>query len=483
MTRHLHFLLSRIGIVPPGGLQGIGWVAASVWGTQAVRLATLAVLANFLVPATFGFFTFALAIFTVAQPVVGLGLSGALVVKPELEENAVATALATSALAGLAGMIVLFAGLTVMRGLDPQLDQLRVLGFMIPGLLFANIANAALAMPRRDKNFRALGMAMLGGEIAGSAVGIGLAVAGQGIESLVWRYVVTAGAMALFGLWLVRSHVAMPRVRSARSLLRYGLPVAGSETLAALRNRGDELLIGALFGATVLGVYSIARRYVDALRAALPAVIGEHAWPVLASLRDHNAAFARQLRRSLLLVAGFVWPAFAALAVLASQWIPALLGPEWSPAIRVVRVLCVVAVIQSALAIPVLAVVGLGHTAARLRMDIALTLTTLIAIVALARFGMPGLLGAFLVANLLILPYQFRVVSRHLPTPLRDILSALLLPLVANLLLVAALALLVAWGAEPLGRLPTLAIGVAMSGLVPLAMILRRRWETARIGA
>ena len=108
---------------------------------------------------------------------------------------------------------------------------------------------------------------------------------------------------------LVTSHLRLV-AKIAMSYRGYGLPVAGSELLTAVRNRGDELFIGALFGAVVLGIYSIARRYIDALRSALPAVIGDHAWPVLASLRDEKAGFTRQLRRSLVLTAAFVWPVF-----------------------------------------------------------------------------------------------------------------------------------------------------------------------------
>ena len=461
-------------------MQGIGWVASSTWSMQAVRLATLTVLANLIAPDTFGFFAFALAIFTIAQPIVGLGLSGVIVVVPELKRDTVATSLALATITALAGMIVMAVGLAVMQTLDPQLPQLGAMAVMIPGLLFTNIANVALAVPRRAKQFRQLGLAMLVSEAVGSATGIAIAVSGDGMEALVWRYVSSSAVMALIGLWLVRSHMTMPRPSSVRSLLIYGLPIGGSELLAALRNRGDELFIGALFGAVVLGIYSIARRYVDALRAALPAVVGEHAWPVLASLRDHRAGFAKQLRRSLLLIGAFAWPIFVALAALASLWVPVVLGSDWSPTVVVIQVLCLVAIIQSAVAIPVLATVGLGFTAARLRIDLALTVVTVLAIAAFAPLGMIGLLAAILFANLVVLPYQYRVVSRILPIPLHEVLPVLLLPLITNAILAVALVLVVRSLPQALGVWPTLVCGIALSGLVPLAELVRRRVSASR---
>ena len=479
MTRYLPSPLSRLGVRVSDKLQGLGWVASSTWAIQGIRLVTLAVLTNYLAPDTFGFFAFALAIFTIAQPIVGLGISGALVVAPKLEHDTIANGLLVASLAALLGMVLVGGGWIVSMALDPQLSQLPILGFMIPGLLLSNIANVTLAVPRREKQFRQLGFAMLAGEVGGSAVGIALAANGHGIDSLVWRYLAISLIMAAIGLWLVRRHLTMPRLRESGELLRLGLPVAGSETLVALRSRGDELVIGALFGAVVLGIYSIARRYIDALRAALPAVVGQHAWPVLASLRDHSAGFTRQLRRSLTLIGVFVWPIFVALAALAPLWVPTFLGSEWSPTIRVIQVLCLIAIVQSAVAIPVLAIVGLGFTAARLRLDIVLTIATFVAMALLASFGMRGLLGAMLAANVLVLPYQFHVVARHLPVHLREVMPVLAFPLAANVLLAAVLITLVGAGTTFLGEWPTMAIGTALAGLVPLAALLQR-WAERR---
>ena len=464
----------------PEGLRGIGWVAGANWGVQAIRIATLTVLAGALTPKTFGIFAFALAIFTVAQAIAGLGLSDALVVRPNLARRTVATALALAAASGIAWMAIFAAGLATMRALNPQLGELAILGAMIPGVLLANLANVALAIPRRKKAFPALAMAILVGEAAGSAVGIALALNGHGIDSLVYRYLATSAVMAAVGLWLVRSHAALPAGGEVRELFALGWPVAGSETLAALRNRGDEMLIGLLFGAGVLGVYAIARRYVDALRSALPAVIGDHAWPVLASLRDDPRAFARQLRQAQLLVAGFVWPAFVALGVLAYLWVSGVLGPDWTRAVPVVCTLALVALIQSAMAIPVLAVVGLGHTAVRLRLDAVVTAVTLSAIVALSPLGLIGFLIALIGASIVTLPYQWQRIVPLLPVASRELLAPLAFPLGVNLAVAAMLVLLVTFATPFAGWVATISAGAAVTALVPLSVGVLRRREAAQ---
>lgn len=450
-------------------------MATSSWGIQAFRLATLAVLVNFLLPAEFGFFAFALAIFTVAQPIAGLGLPGAMVVAPKLEQADVAAALAMSLVSGLLVAGLLGTGLLLLQWLNPQMDQFDILFWMVPGLVLSTIANTALAIPRRDRRFRALSVAMLAGEAVGAISAILLAYRGFGLVSLTARYVATAAVMCLAGLWLTRHRLHLPSASAARPLILLGLPIAGSELLAAARNRGDELLIGALFGATILGLYSVSRRYIDALRAALPAVIGDHAWPILAAMREDQRRFSKQLRRSQLLVAALVWPTFVLAIVLAPVWVPFLLGGEWIGAVPVARVLGLAALIQTALAIPLVALVGMGHTRARLRIDVVVTMFTLLTIAGGAPFGMQGLLAGLLLAALVSLPYQYMVLRKLLEHRIDGIARDLVFPLVTNIVLAVILVTLVLPSSDRIGPVLTGLLAAAIAGFVPLAVHRMRR--------
>lgn len=468
-------LADRLRALVPPGVGGLGWVATSTWGIQTFRLATLAVLVNFLPPADFGFFAFALAIFTVAQPIAGLGLPGAMVVAARLERSDVATALVLSLASGLIVAGMLGTGLMLLQRLNPQMDQFNILFWMTPGLVLSTIANTALAIPRRDRRFKALSVAMLAGEAVGALAAILLAYCGYGLISLTTRYVATAAVMSIAGLWIMRHRLHLPSASTARPLVLLGLPIAGSELLAAARHRGDELLIGALFGATILGLYSVSRRYIDALRAALPAVIGDHAWPILASMREDQHRFSEQLRRSQLLVAALVWPAFVVAIVLAPVWIPFLLGEEWVGATPVAQVLGLAALIQTALAIPLVALVGMGHTRASLRIDAVVTMITLLAIAGGAPFGMHGLLAGLLLATLVSLPYRYVVLRKLLDQRMDRFASHLVLPLGANAALSVVLETLVLPLSARTGPVLTGLLSAAIAGLVPLAVYRLRR--------
>lgn len=455
-------------------LHGMGWVAASTWGVQAIRLLTLAILSNYLPPITFGVFAFALAIVTIGQPIAGLGLSSAIVFRPDLDRQDVSSAIAAAAVSGGLAMLVLLL-LVAIHPFNVAPSQNVLLAILVSGIFFTNIANVTVAVPRREKRFAVLATIALVSELVGSALGIAIAVSGGELESLVFRYFLTSAAMAWLGLVVVRSQITMPSFEKAKALVREGLPISGSETLANIRERGDELLIGALMGAAPLGIYSIARRYVGALKAAIPAVVNNHASPVLASLRDDTAGLANQARRSLTLVTAGAWPAFVALGVLASVWVPLLMGDSWLAAIPVIAVLSGIAAIRGAVELPLVALVSLAHTGTRLRLELFLGGATLLGILIGAQYGIPGLLWGLVAANLLIVPYELWTAQRMLPIDLNAFARTVGIAAAANIALILFLTQIVDIAGPVIGPVMTIAFSLAFAVLVALALMLRRQ--------
>ena len=92
--------------------------------------------------------------------------------------------------------------------------------------------------------------------------------------------------------------------------------------------------------------------------------------------------------------------------------------------------------------------------------------------------GMRGLFAAIFFANLVVLPHQYRVVSRILTIAPHKVIPVLLLPLITNAFLAAVLILLVRIQPQALGVWPTPVLRIAFVGLYPLAEI-ARHWVAA----
>lgn len=449
----------------------LSWVAVLSWAVQGVRLATLLVLARLLTPADFGQFALAAGVLTLLQTFAGQGLSAALVLIPKLEPGHVPSAIARAVLTGMAAIpFVIVVGL-----LMPAWADWRVIAALSPGLVAASLSAIALAVLRRERDFRRIAMIGVGCEIAGSLAGVIAALNHMGVWSLVVRQLGTVALTALVSVVLIRGALnALPSVRQARELSRLGRPVLAGHILVAARERLDEILVGWLFGPAALGLYSLARRYVEAVSGLIPAVIANRAWPVLASVRDNPAEFRRELGQSLRLTALFGWPAFLLIALLAPDWVPLLLGEQWTAMAPFVRILALIAAIRSIIGLNITALVAGSEHRLRLLLEAGLTIITLAALALAASWGAVVAAGVMAAAVVLAAPFELWVIGRVLPLSAKSQIGLFrdgaVLTLLAALWTVALMTIL------PKGLGPVAACALAIGGVGCVQLVLARRY-------
>lgn len=447
-------MIARLRLRLPPQAHGIGWIAMLNWSTQGIRLAVLTILARLLAPADFGVFALASAWMLIVIAAAGLGIPAGLVTAPAMDRAKFSGSMIWGGLGALAAALAMLAaaGLLAAFGTDRAI-VLAVLA-LAPAALLAIPGEIAMALVRRERRFRLLALGGIAGELAGSVTAILLALQGHGIASLFARMIVTYLVVLLAGLWSVRTSLGRPGMTAGREAVAVGLPIAGSRVLGALRNRADELLVGALLGASNLGYYALARRYIEAYAEAVPNVVHNHAWPMLSALRDQPEALAGQMRYSMRLATALAWPGLALLAIAAPLWIPLLLGREWLPSVPILYALAAIQMLRAPLATYSSAMVALGRGGRRLALDLALAAAVLGAIALSAPFGVPALLVALVAVNLVLFPVELHIAKASL-MPWAPPIAPMLLPIgAATLLLAMLMAAIVTWG----GELPWIAL-------------------------
>jgi PST family polysaccharide transporter len=322
-------------------LRGMFWSYGSYVGTRGASLLATAILTRLITPADFGLVALAGVFMTFLDMLHGLGVSSALVVakEDELYEKA-ETAFAVSVLVGLALTLTAAALGPAAAALfhQPQLTAIMpVLGltFVIYGL---GSTHYALATKRMD--FRSRTAADLADACFRGGVGVGLALAGAGVWSLVIGY--SAGNLAM-DLMLWKLVPWRPKLRPQRRHLRSMLSFGGASTavgiMAAFLAEFDNLVVGRVLGTTQLGYYSIATKLPYLFIISLAMVAGEVLFPAFATLdrAELGPAFLKALRYT-----GMVTlPLTAILVTLAEPITLAVFGPQWRPAIEASQVLCI----------------------------------------------------------------------------------------------------------------------------------------------
>ena len=139
---------------------------------------------------------------------------------------------------------------------------------------------------RKRMEFKVLALANIFGNIAGTLLGIGLALYGAGVWSLVGRMLVVSFFTAV---WLWRSSDWKPgfifSFKSFKELFSFGSFMLLASVVTSVSNNVQTLIIGRLFSSGTLGYYTQAKQLSDVPALSISSIIGQVAYPMFANIR------------------------------------------------------------------------------------------------------------------------------------------------------------------------------------------------------
>ncbi len=147
-----------------------------------------------------------------------------------------------------------------------------------------------------------------------------------------------------FAHWRRGLKVTGPRIRE---ILRYSVATLGARVSWAVFQQTDALVLGKVAGESVLGLYSMAMRLATLPVSKVSVVANQLAMPIMAELQADRDAMRASFLRGLRLVACLTVPLCVGVALVAGDLIPVVLTEKWLPAVPVLQVLCLYALIRS----------------------------------------------------------------------------------------------------------------------------------------
>ncbi|MEX2455405.1 MAG: lipopolysaccharide biosynthesis protein [Rhodospirillaceae bacterium] len=315
-------------------LGSVFWALSESSGAAALSLAAFLGMARLLEPAAFGVVAMAGAVVLTFNLVVSHGFPDALVQARTLEDDHVHTAFWST----LAIAVLLAAGTAAGADAVSRLtaepavaDILRWLALILP-LNAMGCVHAA--MLRRDLRFREVAKATLSGRAAGAVVGLSMAASGYGAWSLVGQQL--AGTIATNAV-LILSYRWAPRLRFSisrfRSLAGFGMHVSASQLVSGISEQAVNLMVGTLFGSTVLGYFNIAWRTVQLLRSLIASALYQVGFSAFSRLQDDGDALRSSFLRATELSCLVGFPLGIGLFLVAPHFIVSLYGEKWAPSI------------------------------------------------------------------------------------------------------------------------------------------------------
>jgi O-antigen/teichoic acid export membrane protein len=313
----------------------------------------------------------------------GSGIVASVVQRPQLTpahlESAMWLALAAGAALSLLTFTLSPLAAPVFGG---EVD--RLIRLASPCFLVAGLGAVSQGLLQRDLSFRLFGAINLISSLIGTAVTVGLAVAGLDAEALV------IGTLTALGTTSALSAAAFPpptprRHRSElREIGRFGLPNVGANAAFLGYQNIDYAVLGARVDASLVGFYWRAFGLGVNAQGRLSTVLSSLGLPLYARAESHADRLALR-SRIVSLQTGVIYPLLGGLILLAPWVVPTLFGDRWEPSVELTQILALVGIVSAVQSGVGPLITALGRPDAMLRWN----LTNLVTLAIIVYFAAP----------------------------------------------------------------------------------------------
>lgn len=325
----------------------IPWSYLLSGGRAVIPLLVSLMLARFLGPGALGLLAMANAYVLFIELVMRQGLVDTLIQRLDLRPEHLDAAFWIAVGGASVLMPLSMAASGWWAGVN-QVDDLQgVILALTPILLLRGLALVPDACLRRRMDFRSLALRTTIAFLVGGAVGVAGALVGWGVWSLVAQHL-TAALVELAILLMLADW--RPRFRFERWAAADLLGSSGRLTVASfgvfVNQRADALLIGILLGPISVGIYRMAARITEMTLEVGAGAIQSVSLPELSRLQSNREQFKARAAHLVRIAAVVTVPLLGAV-IAASDALIRFLGPEWSPGVVPLRLLCIMAVGQT----------------------------------------------------------------------------------------------------------------------------------------
>jgi O-antigen/teichoic acid export membrane protein len=299
------------------------------------------VLARLLTPSDYGLIGMLAIFIALSTTIIDSGFDAALIQKRDRTEQDLNTVFWFNIFISSVCYIVLFfcAPLIAVFYSKPVLVQLlRVLGLN----LIINSFNAIQQTQLTIKiDFKTTTKVSFTSSIAGGVIGIIMAYTGFGVWALVAQSV-TSTIFSSIVLWVSSKWrpAFMFSFASLKGMFKYGSKLLFSAIYAIVLNNLYNIIIGRVYQAKELGIYTRAYQLPELISGTLNSVINSVTFPLLSSINHDRERMVSAYSKMLSMTAFIIFPAMTLIAILSHPFVEVLLTKKWIAIVPLMQYLC-----------------------------------------------------------------------------------------------------------------------------------------------
>lgn len=428
-----------------GGLMTVGARLISVM----FNLASTAVLARLLTPADFGVLAMILSITAFVGVFRDFGLSAAAVQKGDsLTPMQASNLFWLNVAAGIVLTALVIAAAPLVGWVFDNADLVPATMLISASFVLTSLGNQHAAALQSRLMFQRKAVADIAGALVSFLVAITLALMGYSYWSLVWGTIAGTAVTSVLLIALAPFRIQRPRRgQGVRELVGFGGHVTAFEFVNYFHRNLDNILIGRVWGAEALGIYSRAYQLLMFPITNLRTPINAVAFAAMSRLRAEPEKFRAYYVKVSFVLALVSMPLIAFLAVAAEEVIGVLLGPNWLGAVPVFQALAATAFIQPVASLRGLVALASGRSRDYLLLGVINAVFVCIAFVAGLPWGPLGVAVGYGVAIYLLLYPTLRLSFKGTGIHLSDFWHSIRQPAMTSVVAGTAVWLALRWEA------------------------------------
>lgn len=322
-------------------VRGVGWSFVDNIANSGITFLVGLVLARILTPAEYGVMAMVTIFIAISNSIVDSGFSNALIRKMKIERVDYNTVFYFNLVVSLFLYLVLFLCAPAISTFfkEPILvDVMRVIGWIL-------VVNALAIIPRtilvRNVDFKTQTKVSLIASLSSGAIGIGMALTGWGVWSLVGQQLSRQLLNTLFLWFFCRWRPLWEfSVQSFKELFGFGSKLMLSGLLTTIYNDIYSLVIGRCYSAADLGQYTRASQFNTIFSSNLTTVVQRVSYPVLSSIQNEEYRLREAYRRVIKVTMLVTFACMLGLAAVAKPLLVLLIGEKWLPAVYFLQIIC-----------------------------------------------------------------------------------------------------------------------------------------------
>lgn len=359
------------------------------------------VLSRLLTPAEVGIYSIGAVVVAILQIVRDFGVGQFLIKERELTPEKIRAAYSLTLMFAwlIAAVLALASGPLATFYREPGVS--KVLLVLSLNCLLIPFGSVTLPVLRRQMRFGAIFTINVSSSLTHLVASLVLVMLGFSYMSLAWASVAGVAASVLVSMFFRPAGMPwLPSLKGVRELLPFGAYSTGSNILDEAGVGAPDILIGRLISVEAVGLYSKAQALISIFNMLIVRAVTPIVLPLFSSQVREGVDMKLVYLRLMSYMAGFAWPFFAVLAVLADPMVRLLYGDQWGASVPLARILCLSAAVLCLFLMALDLFVAMGQVRRRARLEAIALPVKVAGILLAAPFGLAAVAGSIAVANL-----------------------------------------------------------------------------------